>query len=81
MKPRRAVRFTPEAEAHAAEIHAWWAENRSAAPDLFAKEIASAIALLAGRRVPSEGKGVHFLACQATSREFKPNMANGCASS
>jgi plasmid stabilization system protein ParE len=36
---RYAVVLSPRAQQHVAVIHAWWLENRSAAPTLFIDEI------------------------------------------
>ena len=49
------VFIVPEADAQIGEIDDWWRENRTAAPDLFAQELAAALALietwpLVGRR-------------------------------
>ena len=41
------VEITPIAEAHLAEAHAWWQENRPLAPEAIREEIARASALLA----------------------------------
>lgn len=40
------IYFTPEAAEEADECDAWWRENRPAARDLFARELAEAKALL-----------------------------------
>src|SRR5262245_9982576 len=48
------VRITPEADRQIAAIHAWWIENRPAAPDLFAEELAAGLDLLA--RMPQAGR-------------------------
>jgi plasmid stabilization system protein ParE len=37
----------PQADAQAHEAREWWKQNRPAAPDLFARELAHALALLA----------------------------------
>ncbi|MBX3463066.1 MAG: hypothetical protein KF830_07835 [Planctomycetes bacterium] len=44
----------PGAELQIRTINGWWRENREAAPDLFAEEVASALDLLA--RVPRFGQ-------------------------
>jgi len=49
------VLIVPEADEQIREINDWWRENRPAAPDLFAEELAAAISLievwpLVGRR-------------------------------
>jgi plasmid stabilization system protein ParE len=40
------VRFTPDAAAQAGQIDAWWREHRTAARDLFARELAEARILI-----------------------------------
>lgn len=45
---------TPEASDQARSIEAWWRKERTAAPNLFSEELASAIALLAG--APQAGR-------------------------
>ncbi len=40
------VLVAPEAEAQIEAIDEWWRENRPASPDLFAQELAAAIALI-----------------------------------
>jgi plasmid stabilization system protein ParE len=40
------VRISEKAAAQAEQLDAWWAENRPLAPALFAREFASAVALL-----------------------------------
>jgi plasmid stabilization system protein ParE len=41
------VRITPEAETQIRDIHGWWRQNRTAAPDLFLNELSDSFALLA----------------------------------
>ena len=48
------VRTTPEADAQALGVAAWWRENRPAAPDLFVRELVGAIDLLT--RAPDVGR-------------------------
>jgi plasmid stabilization system protein ParE len=52
------VRATAIAEADIRAINAWWRENRTAAPDLFADELSLAISLISsfpllGKRYPA----------------------------
>lgn len=44
---RHRVELSPEALDQAQLIRAWWMENRPAAPDLFAEELAAAVRKLA----------------------------------
>lgn len=44
----------PEAESQIRTINGWWRENRKAAPDLFAEEVAAALELIG--RVPRFGR-------------------------
>jgi plasmid stabilization system protein ParE len=66
------IRLTPDAVAQIAAVDAWWRENRLAAPDLFADELAHGMALLgslpyAGRPLRRPGtKGVRMLLLRAT---------------
>ena len=43
----RVVRTTPTADDDIRAIHAWWTENRPAAPTLFLSELAHAVAFIA----------------------------------
>jgi plasmid stabilization system protein ParE len=67
-----AVVVSPEAEAQTNAIDSWWRENRTAAPDLFAQELSSAVATLelmplAGRRVEHpEVRGLRRILLRAT---------------
>ena len=40
------VRTTPEADEQIRMVHNWWRRNRSAAPDMFVNELASAFTLV-----------------------------------
>jgi plasmid stabilization system protein ParE len=40
------ILVAPAAERQIQEIDGWWRENRTASPDLFAQELAAAIALI-----------------------------------
>ncbi len=42
------VFFTPQAERQVAEMDFWWREHRPGSRDLFARELAEALALIAG---------------------------------
>ena len=41
---RRQVEFSPRARRHVVTIQQWWRQNRLAAPDLFAEELAGVVA-------------------------------------
>jgi plasmid stabilization system protein ParE len=66
------VRLTPDAVAQIDTVDRWWCDNRPAAPDLFADELAHALALIAS--LPFAGrplrrprmKGVRMLLLRAT---------------
>jgi plasmid stabilization system protein ParE len=66
------ISFTEVAEDHVRAIDAWWREHRTAAPALFANELAATISLLrslpqAGRRVRRRGvRGVRLFLLRAT---------------
>ena len=68
----RVVRTTATADAQVRVIHAWWVENRTAAPNLFASEFAHAVSLLAsapliGKRYQGSGvRGVRRYLLRAT---------------
>jgi plasmid stabilization system protein ParE len=53
----RPVIVSPEAEAHIDAIDAWWRSNRRAGPNLFAEELAEAVALL--ELAPEVGRRYH----------------------
>jgi len=53
----RPVIVSPEAEAHINAIDTWWRSNRRAAPNLFAEELAAAVALL--ELAPEVGRRYH----------------------
>jgi plasmid stabilization system protein ParE len=48
------VLLAPQAQTQVRTIDDWWRENRTAAPDLFAEELAAALSLLA--RAPRLGR-------------------------
>jgi len=66
------VVVSPEADAQVRLVHRWWQEHRGSAPDLFAQELANAIATLeaapsAGHRAPHpEVKGLRRILLRAT---------------
>jgi plasmid stabilization system protein ParE len=66
------VRLTPDAAAQVAAVDTWWRQNRLAAPDLFADELADALSLLkslphVGRPLRRPGtKGVRMTLLRAT---------------
>lgn len=40
--------FTPQAERQAADMDLWWREHRPSSRDLFARELAEAVAMIVG---------------------------------
>jgi hypothetical protein len=46
------ILFEEQALAQVRAIHKWWTENRRAAPDLLARELASVVARLRADEVP-----------------------------
>ena len=69
-----AVQIVDEAEAQARAIDAWWTENRRAAPSLFARELANAVALLGA--APGAGERFRRSAIPGVRRLVLPRTRN-----
>ena len=66
--------FTPQAERQAAEMDFWWREHRPGSRDLFARELAEALALITG--APAAGSTYSTRSGKPYRRVLMPRTRN-----